>query len=99
MLRNRFAHQLLSLGDVDTILAAGLETEQSARQLDTLAEEFRRGGNAATACRAIRNLASASANQISDTEAAVKGLPYLSAAVFSSLPADALYEPGLFNRD
>ena len=97
LLRNRFAHQLLGLGCVDTLIAAGFEPGRATRQLECLAMEIARRGNAAAVCRAIRAVESHNAGLQWNSEMSDECLPYWATALFSSLPPDALYEPGLFN--
>jgi hypothetical protein len=95
LLRNRFAHQLLALDVVDTVLAAGLEPTGSSLQLDLLVHELARSGNAAAACRAIRSYTPPGT---SESELNRENLPYWATALFSCLPPAAILEPGLIDR-
>ena len=98
LVRNRFAHQLLALGGIDTIIATGFEQDRETRQLECLAAEIAGGGNAASICRELRAIVPAGlpAGPGSGGEVPDSCLPYWGTALFSSLPVDAIHEPGLF---
>jgi hypothetical protein len=97
MLRNTFAHQLLSLGYVDTIIATGLEgRRRSGVQWETIAKDLARGANAATIARNIQRLPpteAAGGDPVAAAEA--HAIACTASALFSSVHPDVLAEPGL----
>ncbi|MEZ0113846.1 hypothetical protein ABH920_007880 [Catenulispora sp. EB89] len=84
--RNMFAHRLLALGGVDTVIATGFERPGAGRQPKALAAAFTRHATPSAACRTIR----------ATTSSASGSLAYETTALFSGLRPQLIFEPGLF---
>jgi hypothetical protein len=96
LMRNRFAHQLLTLGSVNTIIATGLAGRAASTQWQFIAEGLAGRQNAAEICRVIQRYQPA---WIPDTGNAedqdIHAVAFTATALFTSIQADSLIEPGL----
>jgi cellulose synthase operon protein C len=92
VLRNRFAHQLLGLGNVDTVIATGFEGGPPAERVQArrIAEGLAQGLTAGDICRSIQRHRPPD-GQTGESELAA----YQSTALFSGLPAGFPISPGL----
>jgi hypothetical protein len=96
LLRNRFAHQLLALGSVTTIIASGLARRHAPAQRETLTGHLANGQSAADICRAIQLRP---VPQLDGTAEDLDGyaLAFPATALFTSLRPDTLIAPGLIS--
>jgi hypothetical protein len=94
IMRNRFAHQLLALGNVDTILATGLGTRDEARrQWECIAGGLAQRLNAAEIARTIQR----TEPEAGQEDALEPSVAFAGTAFFAGVRPDVLVEPGLFS--
>lgn len=96
LLRNRFAQQLLALGNVSTIIAARLADRYATDQWQDIADGFAKNNNAAEICRTIQ-LRRYRANRYESTgdEADAHAVAFQATALFTNIHPGWLLQPGL----
>jgi hypothetical protein len=99
VLRNRFAHQLLTLGSANTVIAAGLaDRHHAVRQWRLLAGGLANGENAAEICRTMQRVRPAATDAPDSADQDAHAVAFTATALFSNLPADTLIQPGLLRQ-
>lgn len=96
LMRNRFAHQMLALGGVSTILATGLTSTDPAAQWRFIAEGLAKQRNAAEICRKIQLYSLKETREpVRAEDEDAHAVAFTATALFTSVHADSLLEPGL----
>lgn len=93
LMRNRFCHQLLALGSVSTVIATGLAGRDDVAQWGFITRGLAERRNAADICRSIQQ--HECGENTSPNERDVHAAAFTATALFTSVPADMLTEPGL----
>ena len=94
-MRNRFAQQLLEMGSVNTIIATGLASDYDSAQWEILTRGLAGSQNAAEICRAIQRYGKILVGPSTAGQQDVRAAAFAATALFTTIHADALIEPGL----
>jgi cellulose synthase operon protein C len=96
LMRNRFAHQLIELGNVDAVIATGLEMRRDVTaQWEIITTGLARQRNAAEICREIQQIALAPDVGQAAREAHL--VANVGSALFTNVHPGVLVEPGLLS--